>query len=31
MPPQLHLAENPLPLHLLFERFERLVDVVIAN
>src|SRR5271166_4124387 len=31
VPPQLHLAENPLPLHLLLERFQRLVDIVIPN
>ena len=31
MPPQLHFAENTLPLHLLFERLERLIDVVITH
>jgi hypothetical protein len=27
----LHLAESAFPLHLLFERLQRLVDVVVAN
>lgn len=27
----LHFAESAFPLHLLFERLQRLVDVVIAN
>src|SRR5271157_538192 len=31
VPPQLHLAENPLPLHLLLERLQRLVDIVVTN
>jgi hypothetical protein len=31
MPAQLHFAENPLALHLLFERLEGLIDVIIAN
>jgi peptide deformylase len=31
MPPQLHLAENTLPLHLLLERLERLVNVVVTH
>jgi hypothetical protein len=31
MPAQLHLAENTFPLHLLLERFERLIDVVVTN
>src|SRR4051812_24595829 len=31
MPPKLHFAENPLPLHLLLERLERLVDVVVTH
>ena len=31
MPPQLHLAENPLPLHLLLERLERLIDIVVTH
>jgi len=28
---ELHLAENTLALHLLFQRLEGLIDVVIAN
>jgi hypothetical protein len=28
---ELHLAENPLTLHLLLERLEGLIDVVIAD
>jgi hypothetical protein len=28
---ELHLAENPLALHFLLERFEGLIDVVVAN
>src|SRR5665213_3980780 len=28
---ELHLAEKPLALHLLFESLERLIDVVVAN
>src|SRR6185436_12371391 len=28
---EFHLAEDAFPLHLLFERFERLIDVVVAN
>src|SRR5208283_4835494 len=31
VPPQLHLAENPLPLHLLLERLQRLVDIVVTD
>src|ERR1700712_328662 len=31
MPPQLHFTENTLPLHLLLERLQRLVDIVVAN
>lgn len=31
MPPQLHLTEDSLPLHLLFERLERLIDVVVSD
>ena len=27
----LHFAESAFPLHLLFERLQRLIDVVIAN
>src|ERR1700760_223204 len=31
MTAELHLAENPLALHLLFQRLEGLIDIVIAN
>src|SRR6185312_7734484 len=31
MTAQLHLAENALALHLLLERLESLVDIVVAN
>src|SRR5205085_12318607 len=31
MAPQFHLAKDAFPLHLLFQRFERLVDIVVAN
>ena len=31
MATELHLAENTLPLHLFFERFQRLVDIVVPN
>jgi hypothetical protein len=31
MAAKLHLAENALALHLLFERLEGLVDIVVAN
>jgi hypothetical protein len=31
VPAQLHLAENTLALHLLFERLERLIDIVVTN
>ena len=31
MAAELHLAENPLALHLLLQRLEGLIDVVIAN
>lgn len=30
VPPQLHLAEDSFPLHLLLERFQRLIDIVVA-
>lgn len=29
--PALHLAESPLALHLLFQRAERLLDVIVAD
>src|SRR5258706_10595707 len=29
--PQFHLAKDAFPLPLLFQRFERLVDIVVAN
>src|SRR5579885_832788 len=29
--PQLHLAEDAFPLHLLLQRLQRLVDIVVAN
>jgi hypothetical protein len=28
---ELHFAENTFPLHLLFQRFERLIDIVVTN
>lgn len=28
---QLHLAKNTFALHFLFERFERLIDIVLTN
>ena len=28
---ELHLAKDALPLHLFFERFERLVDIVVTD
>jgi peptide deformylase len=31
VPPQLHLAENTLPLHFLFERLQRLINVVVTH
>ncbi len=31
VPPELHLAEYPLPLHLLLERLQRLVDIVVTH
>src|SRR6266536_3137608 len=31
MPPQLHLAEDPFPLHLLLERLQRLIDIVVTH
>src|SRR6516162_5214646 len=31
MAAELHLAENPLALHLLLQRLEGLIDIVIAN
>src|SRR5438067_6541052 len=31
MAAELHLAENPLALHLLFQRLEGLIDIVVAN
>src|SRR3954470_8187216 len=31
MAPELHLAEDAFPLHLLLQRLQRLVDVVVAN
>ena len=31
MAAQLHLAEDSFPLHLLLERLERLVDIVVTN
>src|SRR5438128_8645874 len=31
MTAELHLAENPLALHLLFQRFQGLIDIVVAN
>src|SRR5690348_2593097 len=31
MAPEFHLAEDAFPLHLLFQRFKRLVDIVVAN
>src|SRR5262249_16054560 len=30
VPPQLHLAEDSFPLHLLLEHLERLIDIVIT-
>jgi hypothetical protein len=29
--PEFHLAEDAFPLHLLFQRLERLIDIVVAN
>ncbi len=31
MPTELHLAEDPLALHLLLQHFEGLVDIVVAD
>jgi hypothetical protein len=31
MTAELHLAENPLALHLLLQRLEGLIDIIIAN
>src|SRR5438128_12017279 len=31
VPAELHLAENPLALHLLLQRLEGLIDIVIAD
>src|SRR5580693_4471402 len=31
VPAQLHLAKDPLALHLLLERLQRLIDIVIPN
>ena len=31
VPAELHLAEDSFPLHLLFERFERLIDIVVTD
>jgi hypothetical protein len=31
MPAKLHLAENTLALHLLFQRLEGLIDIIISN
>jgi hypothetical protein len=31
VPPQLHLAEDSFPLHLLLERLQRLIDIVVAH
>ncbi len=31
MSPELHLAKNAFPLHLLFQRLQRLIDIVVAN
>jgi hypothetical protein len=31
MPPQLHLAEDTLPLHFLFERLQRLINIVVTH
>src|SRR5689334_6799117 len=31
MTPELHLAEDAFALHLLFQRLQRLVDIVVAN
>jgi hypothetical protein len=31
MPAQLHLTEDTFPLHLLLERLQRLIDVVVTN
>ena len=31
MSAKLHFAENPLALHLLLERAERLIDIVVAD
>jgi hypothetical protein len=31
MTPQFHLAKDAFPLHLFFQRFQRLIDIVVAN
>ena len=31
MAPEFHLAEDAFPLHLLLQRLQRLVDIVVAN
>src|SRR5437762_11911806 len=31
MTPELHFAKDAFPLHLLFQRFQRLIDIVVAN
>ena len=31
MAAELHLAENPLALHLFLQRFEGLIDVIVTN
>src|SRR5690348_14987987 len=31
MTPELHLAKDAFSLHLLFQRFQRLIDIVVAN
>src|SRR5579884_1359137 len=31
VPPNFHLSENSLPLQLFLERFERLINIIIAN
>ena len=31
VPPQLHLAKDTLPLHFLFERLQRLIDVIVTH
>jgi len=31
MTPELHLAKDAFPLHLFFQRFQRLINIVVAN